>query len=291
MIQNLIPQLEVDLHGKGVSVSIESFSTVSGGSINDAFVLKTSGRSFFLKVNSSSKYPHMFERELEGLMALRQPDIIHIPKPILTGENNDQSYIIMAFIEGGSPGPNFWNDFGHRIARLHQMSNDQFGFENDNYIGSLSQSNKWHESWPSFFIHERLEPLAKKARDMGELTSEEIRKFDKLFVKLEDYFPTEKPSLIHGDLWSGNYMSDENGHPVIFDPAVYYGHREMDIGMSKLFGGFSPTFYDTYNETYPLENGWQERLDVANLYPLLVHVILFGGSYAYDVKRILQRMT
>jgi fructosamine-3-kinase len=114
--------------------------------------------------------------------------------------------------------------------------------------------------------------------------------FEILYSKLGEIFPEEAPSLIHGDLWSGNFLSDSKGNPVIFDPAVYYGHREMDIGMCLLFGGFSQDFYDAYNESFPLEKGWEERVPVTTLYPLLVHVLLFGASYAHQVKQLLRRL-
>jgi len=128
----------------------------------------------------------------------------------------------------------------------------------------------------------------KMARDHGNAGSDTVRAFDRFYRKLDEIFPVEAPSLIHGDLWNGNYMVNENGEAVIIDPAVYYGHREMDLGMSKLFGGFSAGFYEAYNQQYPLEKDWKERLDYCNLYPLMVHVNLFGGGYLNSVKSILR---
>ena len=272
------------------SFSIESVVAQGGGSINETYQIKNALLPLFLKINSASKYPEMFDKEAEGLMALASTNTLLIPKPIVAGVINDSSYLVMSMIQSGSPGLDFWDDFGKKLADLHKVSVNYFGFESDNYIGSLKQSNNKLESWPEFFVQERLEPLVKIAYDSGRIDAQVSGGFEKLYTLLLDYFPKEPASLLHGDLWSGNFMADENGFPVIYDPAVYYGHREMDIAMSKLFGGFEPEFYAHYNEHYPMENGWQNRMEVCNLYPLMVHVILFGGAYAQDVQSILRRM-
>ncbi|MEQ9063498.1 MAG: fructosamine kinase family protein [Vicingaceae bacterium] len=274
----------------GTSLAIQNSSVVGGGSINDAYHLSTDNGEFFLKLNSAKRYPEMFEREAEGLVALRNANSIEIPEVVLTGDNGDQAFIVIQYIEKGAPGPDFWNEFGRSLAHLHRHTNDRFGFEKDNYIGSLHQVNNRADTWPEFFVRERLEVMVKMAVDKGKLVRETIRQFDRLCAVIDDYFPEEPPALLHGDLWSGNYLCNDRGKPVIFDPAVYYGHREMDLGMSRLFGGFDREFYRVYDEQYPLEKGWEERLEVANLYPLLVHVNLFGGSYVYDVQRILKRV-
>jgi len=291
MIEQLYSAIELKLKEKDINVSVISDVSVGGGSINDTYKIQTTGDAFFLKVNSAKKFPDMFEREFVSLYYLEKASAIRVPEFVGIGQKEDISFILMSFIEKGQSGPNFWRDFGQNLAAIHRNTNDKFGFEMDNYIGSLPQRNKWEDNWPDFFIHKRLESLVKNARDKGEIDGEISRQFDKLYVKLESFFPEESPALIHGDLWSGNFMSDTDGNPVIFDPAVYFGHREMDIGMSKLFGGFSHDFYEAYNDAFPMEKGWQERIEVANLYPLLVHVILFGGSYKYDVERILKRIT
>jgi fructosamine-3-kinase len=160
--------------------------------------------------------------------------------------------------------------------------------EQDNFIGSLIQENKQQPDFINFFISQRLEVQLKIARNQGALNQSDTRYFNSLFNKLNNIVPIEKPALLHGDLWSGNFMVNSSGAPCIFDPAVYYGHREADIAMTQLFGGFSPEFYHAYNETCPLEKDWQKRTDIFNLYPLLVHVNLFGGSYAAQVLRIIR---
>ncbi len=284
-----IKKLEDEFSSNNLPLQIESSQPKSGGSINDAFELKTSNGQYLLKVNHASRYPGMFEKEVNGLILLRHSESIDIPRPLFTGIIEDRSFIVMELIKPSGQSKEFWKMFGQGLARMHQISHDLFGFYEDNYIGSLEQSNLQHETWAEFFIQERLEPLLMKARDLGEMDSESVRRFDKLFHSIDSFFPVEKPSLLHGDLWSGNYMSNEKGEPVIFDPAVYYGHREMDIAMSRLFGGFSTEFYSSYNDSFPLEKAWEERLEICNLYPLLVHVILFGGGYAGSVKQTLRR--
>ncbi len=183
----------------------------------------------------------------------------------------------------------FWEDFGTRLANMHRHTSDVFGLDHPNYIGSLPQSNKTQKSWIDFFVEERLEAQLRLARDAGRVERELGRWFQALYTHLPDLFPEEPPALLHGDLWSGNFMVGTDGRAAIVDPAVYYGHRYMDLGMSKLFGGFAPAFYRAYEDAYPLEKGWREGIEIANLYPLMVHVNLFGGGYLSSVKTILRK--
>ncbi|MFZ1687503.1 MAG: fructosamine kinase family protein, partial [Flavobacteriales bacterium] len=182
------------------------------------------------------------------------------------------------------------------LARLHGHTNSTFGLDpastagrRDNYIGSLKQVNTGQVTWGEFFIHCRLEPQVKMAIDHQRIGMGDVLRFERLYGKLPSLFPIEPPALLHGDLWSGNFLCDAHHQPVLIDPAVYYGHREMDIAMTKLFGGFEPAFYSAYSDAWAMEIGWEERADLCNLYPLLVHVNLFGGSYAGQVAAILLR--
>ena len=214
---------------------------------------------------------------------------IPVPEVVFSGTHNEVAYLVLKFIESTSRKVHFWDDFGRRLARLHKHKAKHFGLDQDNYIGSLPQSNRKHDNWTSFFIKERLEFQVKLAGDQGKINRETIKAFERFYQKIEEIFPEEPASLVHGDLWGGNYMVNENGSAVIIDPAVYYGLREMDLGMSKLFGGFSTEFYEAYHDEYPLEKDWEQRLDYCNLYPLMVHVNLFGGGYLNSVKSILRR--
>jgi fructosamine-3-kinase len=268
---------------------IRRVTPVSGGSINLTAKLDTTKGVFFIKVNDAFRYPDMFVKESNGLTVLAKSGTFTIPNVILTGEDDAQAFIVMEFIESRTRENNFWENFGRSLAELHRVSNDKFGFEEDNYIGSLKQSNRQHNKWIDFFIEERLEPQLKMAYAKGLLNEKDKMIFQKLFTRLDELIPVETPSLLHGDLWSGNFITGKSGEPCIFDPAVYFGHREMDLSMSKLFGGFDQPFYDSYQEGFPLEDGFEERISVHNLYPLLVHVNLFGGGYVNNVRTIVKR--
>jgi fructosamine-3-kinase len=270
-------------------VGILEIRSVGGGCINEAYSLKTNIGKYFIKYNSASAYPGMFEKEAAGLKLLADTKTIEIPKVLSSGENDTNAYLLLQYIESGESSRNFWNDFGTKLADLHRNTKDYFGLDHDNYIGSLVQKNNPHPDFFSFFISQRVEPQLKEARNKGSFSLSETRYFDSLFNTIHNIIPAEKPALIHGDLWSGNFMVTQNGSSCLIDPAVYYGHREADIAMTQLFGGFDPEFYHTYNQTWPMENNWQKRMDIFNLYPLLVHVNLFGGSYAQQVLRIIRQ--
>lgn len=264
-------------------------SYIGGGSINQACKLRTSEGDFFLKWNDRDRYPAMFETEAMGLKLMAASKSIKIPEVIAVGEGDEHSFIILELIESGPKVRDYWEDFAMRLAQMHRNTGPYFGLDHDNYIGSLKQYNEPRKDWVSFFIEQRLEKQVRLARDHGRIPSDTMKVFEKLYRQLPGIFPEEKPSLIHGDLWSGNFITDNEGRACILDPAVYYGHREMDIGMSKLFGGFHFNFYAAYNKAWPMENGWQGRVDICNLYPLMVHVNLFGGGYLSSVQRTLKQ--
>ena len=178
-----------------------------------------------------------------------------------------------------------------KLAKMHQLTNAFFGFDDWNYMGSIQQKNNQQSTWSEFFATQRIEPMYEKARSSGYFSASTTKQLIRLLDKAESLFPTEPPSLVHGDLWSGNFLFDNTGDGVLIDPAVYYGHREMDIALSKLFGGFTADFYDGYNAQYPLEKGWEERVPLGQLYPLLLHVALFGNSYVGQVEQILNRFS
>lgn len=269
-------------------VSAKNVKQVYGGDINSTFVIETTAGIFFIKLNKDS-YADMFQKEFEGLNLLSAANAIKVPKPILCGNFESQIFLVMEAIEKGIAGKYFWKYFAYSLADLHKQTASYFGLDIDNYIGSLTQSNRKHETWASFYAEERILPLVRKANAQNKLSTNEVGIAEKLCEKFPDIMPAENSSLLHGDLWSGNFTADKNGDPVMYDPAVYYGHREMDIAMTKLFGGFHNCFYDYYNEASPLQSQWQERLDVFQLYPLLVHLILFGRSYYNSVMSIFKK--
>jgi len=262
---------------------------VSGGSINQSFQIKTNQGIFFLKFNDAFRFPLMFQKEANGLDLLRNTGSVCVPEILLAGKAENYTFLLMEFINSAPMKEDFWDDFGKSLAALHSFKSGKFGLEYDNFMGSLEQKNHFHDNWSEFFVRERLEPQVRLARENGTLSKTESEAFSKMYPKLGSIFPETVPSLLHGDLWSGNFMVNQNGKVCLIDPAVYYGHPEIDIAMTTLFGGFAKRFYEVYNHHHPLEKGWQNRLDLYNLYPLMIHVNLFGGSYMASVKRILNR--
>jgi protein-ribulosamine 3-kinase len=277
----------------GREVEVRHADPVGGGSINDAYGLDTSAGRWFVKVNAADRFPSMFAAEADGLRRLGATGGVRVPAVIATGEERadgrDESFILMEWVEQGLRTTTFWQAFGRALAALHRHTAPAFGLEVDNYIGSLPQVNTPEGDWHTFFIRHRLEPQLRMARDRKRVEAGMAFRFERLFHQLDRLFPAEPPALLHGDLWSGNHLCDAGGRPVLIDPAVYHGHREMDIAMTRLFGGFDPAFLTAYQEEWPLEAGWEERLDVCNLYPLLVHVNLFGGGYVAQVEAVLRR--
>jgi len=283
--QDLKIILEKELKKSGaIPGKVEKLSSVGGGDINEAYQVITKHKNYFIKLNQQDRYPGMFETEKNGLELLMNKSGFKVPGPILTGEVPGYRFILMEWVEMQSHGD--WHLFGSTLARMHTKTNSQFGLDHQNYIGSLFQDNTFEQTWSEFYINRRLHPLCKKAFDNGQLDRSTIRAFENLYQRLDEIYPSEPPALLHGDLWSGNRAYTSEGTPCIYDPAVYYGHREIDLAMTKLFGGFPEEMYRTYHQNYPLEPGWEERIPIGQLYPLLVHVILFGGGYANQVRSI-----
>ena len=260
------------------TITVNRESSIVGGCINNAIKINTNKGDFFVKWNTNSK-ANMFQSEYNGLKVLKDTNTIRIPNVLYF----DDDFLILEFISPSNPNNAFWEVFGQKLALMHKQTHSKFGLDFDNYIGSLYQDNTQNKNWTEFFIQNRLQAQLSIGNFSGTLLSD----FDKLFQKLPNLFPNEKPALLHGDLWSGNFLAKNGDTPMLIDPAIYYGNREMDIAMSKLFGGFNSDFYFAYNESRPLENGWEERIQICNLYPLLIHVNLFGGAYINQVKNIL----
>jgi protein-ribulosamine 3-kinase len=277
--------LEQQLSGvTNQQIRLKHVSSVSGGSINAAYCLHTNVGDYMMKRNSKSAYPEMFICEADGLAAIRSTRTIAVPEVVLLTDFEEDSYLVLEWIEGIRATAKASEMLGRQLAAMHKQTAKQFGFGHDNYMGSLPQSNKLHDTWSRFFIEERLQPMVKIAVDRQLLNSQDVQTFDKLYTNLSGLFTEEQPALLHGDLWSGNYLISTHGKPFLIDPAVSYGNREFDIAMTTLFGGFSREFYDAYQESYPLQAGWQQRAALWNLYPLLLHLNLFGSGYLKQVR-------
>ncbi len=270
-----------------LGTKIQSVKYVGGGSINQARLLETKTGQYFLKMNSNSDAMEMFETEAKGLDLLSNSKTFKIPRVIALGKDESTAYLLLEFVETGYRKAGFWKSFGHQLAALHQHSAKQFGLDHHNFIGSLPQTNNYCETWSAFYANERLSPQIKLAQNQNRIQTSDIQSFDNLIKKLPNIFPNEPPALIHGDLWSGNFMVSSSSTPVLIDPSVSFSHREMDLAMSKLFGGFEFQFYQSYREAYPTEPGLNERIEIYQLYYLMVHVNLFGGGYINSVRSIL----
>ncbi|MBS1598623.1 MAG: fructosamine kinase family protein [Bacteroidetes bacterium] len=280
---NLCSQLNITIN------SFRAFS-VGGGSINDTYRLHINDKlQVFCKINSLKKYPLLFEKEKRGMEMIRNKNVIRVPK-ILCCFNTDQyQVLIMEWIEQGLKTEKFWKVFGEQLAQLHYGTNSFFGLEEDNYMGALTQSNKAHASWVDFLLDERFIPQVRLALENKLLEPVQARKFEDLFKVLQDIFPVEQPSFVHGDLWSGNFLADKNENPVLIDPAVYWGNRNMDLGMTTLFGGFDKSFYEAYQHHILFQKNFYQQWQICNLYPLLIHLNLFGKTYLADIVNTIKQ--
>lgn len=268
--------------------------SVGGGCINESqkFVLDD-GRTYFVKSNRPQLL-NMFEQEMTGLQALERVGCLRVPQPITSGltQEGQFAFLVLQWIEPGRERPGSSEAFGRNLARLHQQATaPQFGFSADNYIGSTVQRNGWQQDWCEFWRQSRLGDQFRLARENGYADAEFNRLADQVMDATESIVgePDEPPTLIHGDLWSGNYLYDTQGQAVLIDPAAYYGRREAELAMTRLFGGFDSHFYQAYHEVWPLAPGAAERIDFYQLYHVLNHLNLFGGSYRSQCLALLKR--
>ena len=269
----------------------DQIEVAGGGSINRSYRLTTlRGAVYLLKTNIQSAL-EMFEAEREGLEALRHADAIRVPEPIQTSIAGDISFLLLEHIEFGHKTAAAAQACGHALAALHRHLKPRFGWHRDNTIGSTPQINGWTEDWVVFVRDARLGYQLKLAAENGIDASIQAAG-QRLLARLPGFFTDYTPvaSLLHGDLWGGNWGATYGEVPVIFDPATYYGDRETDIAMTKLFGGFGTEFYAAYNEAWPLDVGFRRRCDLYNLYHILNHYNLFGGGYRHQAAELLGKL-
>ncbi|MEM7160407.1 MAG: fructosamine kinase family protein [Myxococcota bacterium] len=262
--------------------------SVSGGDINDAWAARCGGETVFVKTRPGAP-GSTFRVEAMGLRWLAARGPLRVPEVLAFSE--DPPFLALEMIEAGRRAPDFDDALGRGLAALHRNAADQFGLDHDNFIARLPQDNTPTETWAEFYWERRLRPQVELAQRAGLVSSSMATDFERLAARLpERCGPVEPPAPLHGDLWSGNLIVDEAGTPVLIDPAAYAGHREVDLAMMQLFGGFGPRVFATYHEAYPLDSEWKQRVPLYQLYPLLVHVNLFGGSYVGGVQRALHAM-
>ncbi|MGH8727211.1 MAG: fructosamine kinase family protein [Burkholderiales bacterium] len=272
--QEISSRISRAIHRPFASVQVKP---VGGGCINSASRIEGNGLAFFVKLNNAAKLS-MFEAEAAGLEEIARTHTVRVPQPICCGVEASQAFLVLEYIELGSRGDS--SLLGTQLAQLHKPTSDKFGWSRDNTIGSTPQINMQSDDWIEFWRERRLGfqlSLAAKNGYSGALQKKGERLAGSLDIFFRDYQP--QPSLLHGDLWGGNAAFDSRGNPVIFDPAVYYGDREADLAMTELFGGFGRGFYSAYREAFPLDRGYEVRKTLYNLYHVLNHLNLFGGSY------------
>ena len=264
--------------------------SVGGGCINSAAVIEDNGRSYFVKLNDAHLLL-MFEAEADGLREIATSNSVRVPQPVCTGLSGQHVYLVLehiAFAPSDDQGP---ERLGQQLVLMHRTQQKTFGWRRDNTIGSTPQINTPATDWVAFWQHQRLEyqlRLAAAQGHRGDIQRKGERLLSDLALLFANYAPT--PSLLHGDLWSGNVAYDTLAQPVIYDPAVYYGDREADIAMTELFGGFAPRFYQAYQDAWPLDPDYSVRKHLYNLYHVLNHLNLFGGGYRAQAEGLMDRL-
>jgi len=278
------PVLEAVAAAAGAAV--ERAEPVAGGDINRALRARLAdGRTLFVKFYDAAP-AGMYRAEAEGLRWLAEARAVRLPEVAAVADEAPPRFLALEWVERGARGPGHDERLGRGLAELHRAGAPAFGLARDNFIGNLPQRNAPLPSWPEFYGERRLAPLLRKALDEGLLPASEGARAERLLGRLADLCgPPEPPARLHGDLWGGNAIADSDGEPVLIDPAVYGGHREVDLAMMRLFGGFSERTFAAYDEAFPLAEGHADRVALYQLYPLLVHVLLFGGGYAASVGR------
>ena len=272
----------------GSSFQIRDRRSVGGGSINQAYSITDGERTYFLKLNQASQAA-MFEAETLGLKQIAESQTIRAPAPICWGTAGSSAYIVMDWLDFGYGSEPAWRMMGRCLAAMHRVRSARgFGWDQNNTIGATPQKNPWTEEWVEFFTQHRIRYQFQLANRRGG----HFPKQDALLAAIADLLAGHDPQpvLVHGDLWSGNAAVTTTGEPVLLDPAVYFGDREVDIAMTELFGGFPTAFYRGYEEAYPLEDGYQHRKILYNLYHILNHFNLFGGGYGSQANRMIDQL-
>ena len=272
----------------GQQAELSGQVSTGGGCINQTLRVRYGADSYFVKLNTASR-ADMFAAEAQGLRELQNSQTLKVPEPVCWGDDGDSAYLVLEDLELDSRGD--LAALGEGLAAMHRVTRKQFGWERDNTIGSTLQLNAYHADWVSFWRTQRLQfqlELAAQQGHGGRLQSQGEKLLDALPALFAGYSP--QPSLLHGDLWSGNYAFTRAGEPTIYDPAVYYGDREADIAMTELFGGFGADFYAAYQADFPLDAGYGVRKTLYNLYHILNHLNIFGDSYRSQAYRMMDTL-
>ncbi|MCP8617379.1 fructosamine kinase family protein [Salirhabdus salicampi] len=263
---------------------------VSGGMINDAYYVETDEQPFFVKTNSN--VPHSFFRqEAEGLALIRNTNAINVPNVYFYNEPKDDEHgvLILEWVEGDKK-KHTESTLGRQLANMHKQHQKKHGFYEDTFIGNLTQPNELYDNWIEYYRNHRIIPQMELAEQLNRMPLNRRDKLNKLLDQLERYIPSQTaPSLLHGDLWGGNWIVGRNGEPYLIDPSVVYGDRLFELAFTELFGGYSGEFYEAYHEAYPIPNYYDDIKPIYQLFYLLVHLNIFGKTYGHGIDRILKK--
>ncbi len=266
--------------------TIDSLQPIAGGCICNNYRLHTDrGERFFLKTLTSGP-DSLFECEALGLDAMRSATSLTVPQVYARGPG----FLLLEYIEPGQPGAGFWDQLAEGLAAMHERPQPGFGFHTDNFCGETPQPNPRENDGYHFFGQHRLRYQGERAQRAGRMTPKDSEQLERVIERLPDWIPDQAPALLHGDLWGGNIHCDSSGQPVLIDPACYWGWREADIAMTRLFGTLPERFYQRYQQLLPMAPGWEQRMPVYNLYHLLNHVNLFGGAYLSQVRATITQL-
>lgn len=286
---------EIDTHISqvtGKKFQTQKRRSVGGGCINQGYFISDGQCSYFVKINRATKIA-MFEAEALGLNEIHDTGTIRVPKSICSGVAGNSCYLVMEWLSMGKGNPKSWQEMGHRLAAMHKYyltadGEKKFGWHINNTIGAIPQINTWTQNWVEFYLKHRLAYQFELAKRRGSHFPQAEQLLSAIPKLLSGH--QAQPSLVHGDLWGGNAGFTEEGEPVIFDPATYYGDREVDIAMTELFGGFPAAFYRAYNEVFPLNKGYEKRKILYNLYHIINHFNLFGSGYVGQANSMISRI-
>lgn len=285
------PEIAAEITDATHSVfKINQVTAISGGCINTAYCIADDNRRYFIKLNTADKLP-MFAAEAAGLNEIHHSQALRVPTPICWGKNESQAWLVMEYLEMRPTPKCDAVTLGSGLAAMHRFCADQYGWQRNNTIGDTPQINTQSSDWIQFWRTNRLGYQLQLAKNNG-YTGNLQKRGERLMAELDHFFAENSPapSLLHGDLWSGNYSFDTTGQPVLFDPAIYYGDREADIAMTELFGGFPADFYAAYHASYPLDSGYETRKTLYNLYHILNHLNLFGGGYLRQAEQMTDKL-
>jgi len=275
----------------GTAFQVRRSHALGGGCINETVCLEGAGGGrYFVKLNQPERL-EMFAAEAAGLQEILSSDTLRVPRPISSGADGARSWVVLEYIELAAPGSECSARLGEQLAAMHNCTRERFGWYRDNTIGATPQLNQPEQNWVTFLRDHRLAYQLALAGDNG-APVELLERGERLLAALPAFFSSYQPqlSLLHGDLWGGNWGADSRGQPVIFDPAVYYGDREADLAMTELFGGFDDLFYHSYRYCWAIDPGYTTRKVLYKLYHVLNHYNLFGGAYARQARGMIDQL-